>query len=162
MCGSSCKCIGCKNFEESPERKTLMHLADAAEVRVLQQTAAKTKLSSQISDLPSRQTHSAVTGERLVDECRDFSRFISKVDLLLLNMPLYLGHNALKLLTLITDKIGRAVKQSTYKCSFKSGFSQGCFLISTYTVCWSVNFRNKELIAINLLKSTKFIRIEHF
>ena len=64
MCSSSCKCYGCKNFEESPERKTLMHLADAAEVRVLQQTAAKTKLSSQISDLPSRQTHSAITGER--------------------------------------------------------------------------------------------------
>ncbi|XP_048365156.1 protein lin-54 homolog isoform X3 [Sphaerodactylus townsendi] len=51
MCSSICKCIGCKNFEESPERKTLMHLADAAEVRVQQQTAAKTKLSSQISDL---------------------------------------------------------------------------------------------------------------
>ncbi|XP_061589305.1 protein lin-54 homolog [Cololabis saira] len=50
-CSSMCKCIGCKNFEESPERKTLMHLADAAEVRVQQQTAAKTKLSSQISDL---------------------------------------------------------------------------------------------------------------
>ncbi|KAL4239498.1 Lin-54 DREAM MuvB core complex component [Mactra antiquata] len=64
MCSSSCKCIGCKNFEESPERKTLMHLADAAEVRVQQQTAAKTKLSSQISDLPSR-PQSSVTGERL-------------------------------------------------------------------------------------------------
>ncbi|XP_010752323.2 protein lin-54 homolog [Larimichthys crocea] len=54
MCSSICKCIGCKNFEESPERKTLMHLADAAEVRVQQQTAAKTKLSSQISDLLMR------------------------------------------------------------------------------------------------------------
>ncbi|XP_008265881.1 protein lin-54 homolog isoform X5 [Oryctolagus cuniculus] len=54
MCSSICKCIGCKNFEESPERKTLMHLADAAEVRVQQQTAAKTKLSSQISDLLTR------------------------------------------------------------------------------------------------------------
>ncbi|KPP80098.1 lin-54 protein-like [Scleropages formosus] len=31
MCSSICKCVGCKNFEESPERKTLMHLADAAE-----------------------------------------------------------------------------------------------------------------------------------
>ena len=40
-----------------------MHLADAAEVRVLQQTAAKSKLSSQISDLPSRPV-SSVTGER--------------------------------------------------------------------------------------------------
>lgn len=64
MCSSSCKCIGCKNFEESPERKTLMHLADAAEVRVQQQTAAKSKLSSQISDVPSRPV-SSVTGERL-------------------------------------------------------------------------------------------------
>ena len=63
MCSGSCKCVGCKNFEESPERKTLMHLADAAEVRVLQQTAAKSKLSSQISDLPSRPV-SSVTGER--------------------------------------------------------------------------------------------------
>ncbi|KGL82149.1 Protein lin-54 [Tinamus guttatus] len=56
MCSSICKCVGCKNFEESPERKTLMHLADAAEVRVQQQTAAKTKLSSQISDLLTRPT----------------------------------------------------------------------------------------------------------
>lgn len=64
MCSSSCKCIGCKNFEESPERKTLMHLADAAEVRVQQQTAAKIKLSSQMSDLPARPICS-VTGERL-------------------------------------------------------------------------------------------------
>ncbi|XP_034094903.1 protein lin-54 homolog [Gymnodraco acuticeps] len=56
MCSSICKCVGCKNFEESPERKTLMHLADAADMRVQQQTAAKTKLSSQISDLLMRTT----------------------------------------------------------------------------------------------------------
>ena len=31
-----------------------MHLADAAEVRVQQQTAAKSKLSSQIQDVPDR------------------------------------------------------------------------------------------------------------
>ncbi|KAJ8319033.1 hypothetical protein KUTeg_004124 [Tegillarca granosa] len=65
MCSSTCKCIGCKNFEESPERKTLMHLADAAEVRVQQQTAAKSKLSSQISGIPSRPPVSSATGERL-------------------------------------------------------------------------------------------------
>ncbi|XP_048758955.2 protein lin-54 homolog isoform X2 [Ostrea edulis] len=65
MCSSSCKCVGCKNFEESPERKTLMHLADAAEVRVQQQTAAKTKLSSQISGIPSRRPLATATGERL-------------------------------------------------------------------------------------------------
>ncbi|MBN3308131.1 LIN54 protein, partial [Amia calva] len=62
MCSSICKCIGCKNFEESPERKTLMHLADAAEVRVQQQTAAKTKLSSQISDLLTRTTPAVTSG----------------------------------------------------------------------------------------------------
>uniref|UniRef100_A0A3Q3WG46 CRC domain-containing protein n=1 Tax=Mola mola TaxID=94237 RepID=A0A3Q3WG46_MOLML len=62
MCSSICKCIGCKNFEESPERKTLMHLADAAEVRVQQQTAAKTKLSSQISDLLTRTTPVLTSG----------------------------------------------------------------------------------------------------
>ncbi|XP_077099286.1 protein lin-54 homolog isoform X1 [Siphateles boraxobius] len=62
MCSSICKCMGCKNFEESPERKTLMHLADAAEVRVQQQTAAKTKLSSQISDLLTRTTPSLTSG----------------------------------------------------------------------------------------------------
>uniref|UniRef100_A0A8C2IM94 Lin-54 DREAM MuvB core complex component n=1 Tax=Cyprinus carpio TaxID=7962 RepID=A0A8C2IM94_CYPCA len=62
MCPSICKCMGCKNFEESPERKTLMHLADAAEVRVQQQTAAKTKLSSQISDLLTRTTPAVTSG----------------------------------------------------------------------------------------------------
>jgi len=48
MCSSLCKCTGCKNYEESPDRKTLMHLADAAEVRVLQQNAARSKLDSQL------------------------------------------------------------------------------------------------------------------
>ncbi|KAB5543863.1 hypothetical protein PHYPO_G00084530 [Pangasianodon hypophthalmus] len=65
MCSSICKCVGCKNFEESPERKTLMHLADAAEVRVQQQTAAKTKLSSQISDLLTRTTPAISSGGKL-------------------------------------------------------------------------------------------------
>jgi hypothetical protein len=63
MCSKMCRCVGCKNFEESPERKTLMHLADAAEVRVQQQTAVKTKLSSQMQDVPSRPSQSSV-GER--------------------------------------------------------------------------------------------------
>ena len=41
-----------------------MHLADAAEVRVQQQTAAKSKLSSQISGIPSRRPQVTSTGER--------------------------------------------------------------------------------------------------
>lgn len=40
LCSGLCKCCGCKNFEESFERKTLMHLADAAEVRSAQQNVA--------------------------------------------------------------------------------------------------------------------------
>ncbi|XP_063083734.1 tesmin isoform X2 [Cavia porcellus] len=31
MCSSICKCIGCKNYEESPERKTLMNLPKSME-----------------------------------------------------------------------------------------------------------------------------------
>lgn len=42
-----------------------MHLADAAEVRVKQQNAARTKLESQIEDLPSRPTFLTNSGERL-------------------------------------------------------------------------------------------------
>ncbi|XP_072050752.1 LOW QUALITY PROTEIN: protein lin-54 homolog [Amphiura filiformis] len=65
LCTASCKCVGCKNFEESPERKTLMHLADAAEVRVQQQTAVQTKLSSQIQEFPVRAQEVTDSGERL-------------------------------------------------------------------------------------------------
>lgn len=54
LCSSLCKCSGCKNFEESADRKTLMHLADAAEERVLQQNAAKTKLESQMTIVESK------------------------------------------------------------------------------------------------------------
>ncbi|XP_033644246.1 protein lin-54 homolog isoform X1 [Asterias rubens] len=63
LCSNNCKCVGCKNFEESPERKTLMHLADAAEVRVQQQTDANTKL--QFQDFPSRPATVNDSGERL-------------------------------------------------------------------------------------------------
>nr|XP_005988096.2 PREDICTED: tesmin [Latimeria chalumnae] len=33
MCSSICKCIGCKNYEESPERKTLMSMPNYIEIR---------------------------------------------------------------------------------------------------------------------------------
>lgn len=64
-CSSICKCVGCKNFEESPDRKSLMHLADAAEVRHQQQAAAKDKLSSQIQEFPERPPEFGESGERL-------------------------------------------------------------------------------------------------
>eukprot|EP00118_Oscarella_pearsei_P014965 m.131692 g.131692 ORF g.131692 m.131692 type:complete len:546 (+) comp38048_c0_seq19:683-2320(+) len=64
LCTNLCHCVGCKNFEESPERKTLMHLADAAVVRKEQQHAAKTHLSSKIDSLPM-QIPGASADERL-------------------------------------------------------------------------------------------------
>jgi len=59
-----CRCFGCKNYEESQQRKTLMHLADAAEVRVLQQVAANSKLLTPALDRPLNRTTSAVEGRR--------------------------------------------------------------------------------------------------
>ena len=41
-----------------------MHLADAAEVRVLQQVAANTKLSTPAIDRPSNRAASSITGRR--------------------------------------------------------------------------------------------------
>ncbi|XP_072495485.1 tesmin isoform X2 [Notamacropus eugenii] len=32
MCSSICKCIGCKNYEESPERKTLLNMSNYVEI----------------------------------------------------------------------------------------------------------------------------------
>ncbi|XP_007497854.2 tesmin isoform X1 [Monodelphis domestica] len=32
MCSSICKCIGCKNYEESPERKTLLNMPNYVEI----------------------------------------------------------------------------------------------------------------------------------
>uniref|UniRef100_A0A8D0L5Q5 Testis expressed metallothionein like protein n=1 Tax=Sphenodon punctatus TaxID=8508 RepID=A0A8D0L5Q5_SPHPU len=33
MCSSICKCVGCKNYEESPDRKTLMNMPNHLEIR---------------------------------------------------------------------------------------------------------------------------------
>ena len=76
MCSHLCKCVGCKNFEESPTKKTLMHLADAAEVRKQQQVSARSQLSSHTatagagdglasSSSTSRATAHAPGGKRL-------------------------------------------------------------------------------------------------
>lgn len=58
-----CKCLGCKNYEASDDNKTLMHLADAAEVREQQQNAAQSRISTQVTDLPVRRPPQ-LTGER--------------------------------------------------------------------------------------------------
>ncbi|KAJ6664972.1 hypothetical protein lerEdw1_005203 [Lerista edwardsae] len=33
MCSSICKCVGCKNYEESPDRKTLMNMPNHMEIK---------------------------------------------------------------------------------------------------------------------------------
>ena len=53
-CSRLCRCVGCKNFEDSADRQNLLHLADAAEVRVQQQAAAETKLAGQLVAAPVR------------------------------------------------------------------------------------------------------------
>ncbi|XP_022255431.1 protein lin-54 homolog isoform X2 [Limulus polyphemus] len=65
LCTHLCKCVGCKNIEDNFERKTLMQLADAAEVRVQQQAAAKTKISFQLENFPTRPANFTAEGHRL-------------------------------------------------------------------------------------------------
>lgn len=33
MCSYICKCVGCKNYEESPDRKTLMNMPNDMEMK---------------------------------------------------------------------------------------------------------------------------------
>ncbi|XP_072128517.1 spexin prohormone 2 isoform X1 [Mobula birostris] len=45
MCSSICKCIGCRNYEESPERRTLMSIPDLSDINICQ---PRTKLFPEI------------------------------------------------------------------------------------------------------------------
>ncbi|XP_072448979.1 protein lin-54 homolog [Chiloscyllium punctatum] len=45
MCSSICKCIGCRNYEESPERRTLMSIPDHSDMSICQ---PRTKLFPEI------------------------------------------------------------------------------------------------------------------
>ncbi|XP_076348848.1 protein lin-54 homolog isoform X3 [Tachypleus tridentatus] len=65
LCTHLCKCVGCKNIEDNFEKKTLMQLADAAEVRVQQQATAKTKISFQLENFPTRPANFTAEGHRL-------------------------------------------------------------------------------------------------
>lgn len=52
LCTDLCRCCDCRNFESNFISKSLMRLADAAEVRVQQQQAASARLDVHIDDLP--------------------------------------------------------------------------------------------------------------
>ncbi|RWS27252.1 protein lin-54-like protein, partial [Leptotrombidium deliense] len=80
LCSDLCKCIQCKNYEDSYERKTLMHLADAAEVRSAQQSVASkaklwgndftAKLPIRVTDKGDRLPCSFITSEVLEATCQ--------------------------------------------------------------------------------------------
>ncbi|GLG98115.1 Protein lin-54 homolog [Gryllus bimaculatus] len=63
-CSNNCKCVGCRNVEETCDKKSLRDLADAAEVRVQQQAAVKNKVSAQIQDVAFRPQPPAPPGVR--------------------------------------------------------------------------------------------------
>ncbi|XP_065197248.1 protein lin-54 homolog [Sycon ciliatum] len=65
-CTSICKCIKCKNYEESPDRQTLLQLATAAEVRTQQQHAAARKhLPTPKAENATPLTSMSASGQRL-------------------------------------------------------------------------------------------------
>ncbi|XP_034272626.1 tesmin isoform X3 [Pantherophis guttatus] len=49
MCSSICKCIGCKNYEESPDRKTLMNMPVQMEVKTNEGNDSESFSNSEIS-----------------------------------------------------------------------------------------------------------------
>jgi len=73
-CSRLCRCVGCKNFEESPDRQNLLHLANAAEVRVQQQAAAETKLAGQLVGPPVRPAPPVSGAERYETSLISFYR----------------------------------------------------------------------------------------
>ncbi|KAG9511185.1 Protein lin-54-like protein, partial [Fragariocoptes setiger] len=69
LCSNLCKCCGCKNYEESFERKTLMHLADAVTEQSMLNTSSwhpndyKPKQPIQFNHIGSSMPCSFITNE---------------------------------------------------------------------------------------------------
>lgn len=68
-CSANCRCIGCKNVQEKPENKSLMQLADAADIRTQQQQAAASHFIEQL-EITSKPQPRTVDGNRLADNTR--------------------------------------------------------------------------------------------
>lgn len=64
-CSANCRCIGCKNVQEKPENKSLMHLADAADIRTQQQRAATSHFIEQLEITSSKPQPRTLDGNRL-------------------------------------------------------------------------------------------------
>ncbi|XP_076971583.1 tesmin isoform X4 [Tamandua tetradactyla] len=71
MCSSICKCIGCKNYEESPERKTLMNLSNYVETGDFEGShhLSPTKFSGPPQFRKDRQAPSCISWEVVEATC---------------------------------------------------------------------------------------------
>jgi hypothetical protein len=76
-CSENCKCVGCRNVEESTlHKKSLKDLAEAVEVRTAQLSLNKTKIQ-QMSDATFRPPAASNTGARyLIENLIDFKNLI--------------------------------------------------------------------------------------
>lgn len=64
-CSNLCRCVGCKNLLDRPESKSLMQLADAADIRTQQQKAASSHIHEQLESTSTRPLTVTESGERL-------------------------------------------------------------------------------------------------
>lgn len=68
-CSVNCRCVGCKNVQEKPENKSLMQLADAADIRTQQQRAATSHFLEQLEITSSKPQPRTLDGNRLEAVC---------------------------------------------------------------------------------------------
>ncbi|XP_015268317.1 PREDICTED: tesmin [Gekko japonicus] len=72
MCSSICKCVGCKNYEESPDRKTLMNMPNYMEIRNNEGNDSVSFSTSEILSKPrkdSRQSNTCISWEVVEATC---------------------------------------------------------------------------------------------
>nr|XP_056707952.1 tesmin [Euleptes europaea] len=72
MCSSICKCVGCKNYEESPDRKTLMNMPNHMEIRSNEENESVSFSTSEIlakTRNDSRQSNTCISWEVVEATC---------------------------------------------------------------------------------------------
>uniref|UniRef100_G1KXH9 Testis expressed metallothionein like protein n=1 Tax=Anolis carolinensis TaxID=28377 RepID=G1KXH9_ANOCA len=72
MCSSICKCVGCKNYEESPERKTLINMPNDMEIKSHEENDAVSFSNLEIWSNPrkdSRQSNTCISWEVVEATC---------------------------------------------------------------------------------------------
>lgn len=64
-CSALCRCVGCKNLPDKPEHKSLMQLADAADIRTQQQRAATSHFLEKLELTTAKPQATTQDGQRL-------------------------------------------------------------------------------------------------